>query len=163
VRRPVIVAVATAAGLLAVLSFHTKPNRLTLGATPNATVIRPPTTTTVAAGPPPPSGTTTAPPPTTTPPVATRSARGASVNYNFGVLAVSVTVTGSKITHVTIASLDDGGDPTSQSIDQQSVPLLERQAIEAQSANIQGVSGASFTSAGFDQSLQSALSQLGLK
>jgi uncharacterized protein with FMN-binding domain len=76
-------------------------------------------------------------------------------------LSVSVTVTGAKITKVGIASLDDGGNARSQSIDQQSIPVLEQQALQAQSANIQGVSGASYTSAGFAQSLQSALTQLG--
>jgi uncharacterized protein with FMN-binding domain len=82
------------------------------------------------------------------------------VNYHYGVLSVTVTVKGSTITDVGIASLDDGGSPRSQSIDEQAIPLLEQQAIEAQSANIQGVSGASYTSQGFAQSLQSALSQL---
>jgi uncharacterized protein with FMN-binding domain len=88
---------------------------------------------------------------------------GAAVNYNYGVLSVSATVSGTKLTNVTIASIDDGGNFRSQSIDQQSIPLLERQALQAQSANIQGVSGASYTSAGFEQSLQSALTKLGFK
>jgi uncharacterized protein with FMN-binding domain len=78
------------------------------------------------------------------------------------VLAVSVTVSGTKITKVGIASLDDGGNPRSQYIDEQSIPMLEQQAMQAQRANIQGVSGASYTSAGFHQSLQGALQKLGL-
>jgi len=77
------------------------------------------------------------------------------------VLSVTVTVTGKKITNVGIGSIDDGGNFRSQSIDQQSIPILEQEAVQAQSANIQGVSGASYTSVGFEQSLQSALSQLG--
>ena len=84
------------------------------------------------------------------------------MNYSWGVLSVSVTATGRTITKVGIASLNDGGNPRSQSIDQQSIPILEQQAIHAQSANIQGVSGASYTSSGFQQSLQSALSMLKL-
>jgi uncharacterized protein with FMN-binding domain len=83
------------------------------------------------------------------------------VDYSWGVLSVSVTVTGTRITRVGIASLDDGGNPRSQSIDQDSIPQLEQQAVAAQSASIQGVSGASYTSAGFEQSLQAALKQLG--
>jgi uncharacterized protein with FMN-binding domain len=82
------------------------------------------------------------------------------VNYSWGVLSVSVTETGKSIDKVSIASLDDGGNPRSQSIDEQSIPILEREAMEAQGANIQGVSGASYTSAGFQQSLQSALGKL---
>ena len=72
-------------------------------------------------------------------------------------------MSGAKLTDVTIASIDDGGSFRSQSIDQQAVPILEQEALQAQSANIQGVSGASYTSAGFEQSLQSALTQLGFK
>ena len=48
---------------------------------------------------------------------------------------------GRKILKVGIASIDDGGNPRSQSIDQQSIPILEQEALQAQSANIQGVSG----------------------
>ena len=113
----------------------------------------------------PPSSTTPTTVPSTTPttvPSTTRSANGPLVNYNYGVLSVSITVKGKKITNVGIASLDDGGNFRSQSIDQQSIPLLEQQALQAQSANIQGVSGASYTSAGFEQSLQAALGKLGV-
>jgi uncharacterized protein with FMN-binding domain len=181
-RRAPIVVAATVLGLAGVMSFHTKSAGITLGSLPSASpTTRPPSTTapagpspgngSVATGPPgsttpttvPPTTPTTVPPttPTTAPPT-TRHATGAAVNYNYGVLSVSVTVTGRKITDVRIATLDDGGNPRSQSIDQQSIPLLEQQALQAQSANIQGVSGASYTSGGFQQSLQGALSQLGL-
>ncbi len=85
------------------------------------------------------------------------------VNYNYGVLSVSVTVSGSKMTKVGIASIDDGGMQRSQLIDEQAIPILEQEAMQAQSASIQGVSGASYTSAGFQQSLQAALQTLGFK
>ena len=116
--------------------------------TPTPTTTRTPATTPATA-------------PATTVPIAPRSANGQAVNYNYGVLSVAVSVSGGRITKVGIASLNDGGNARSQSIDQQSIPMLEQQALQAQSANIQGVSGASYTSAGFIQSLQSALSQLG--
>jgi uncharacterized protein with FMN-binding domain len=103
-----------------------------------------------------------APTTTTTGATTTRSATGPAVNYNFGILSVQVIASGSKITKVSIASIDDGGNPRSQYIDQTAIPYLEQQALSAQSAHIQGVSGASYTSAGFEQSLQSALSKLGL-
>jgi uncharacterized protein with FMN-binding domain len=48
-------------------------------------------------------------------------------------------------------------------IDQQFIPILEQEALQAQSANLQDVSGASYTSAGFTQSLQAALQQLGIR
>jgi len=172
-KRAPIVIVATAAGLAAVLSFHTKPASLTLGSLPATSTSRSSTTTSAPAGSPSGHSTTssTSPPPTsasstttttTTIPSTTRTANGVAVNYHYGILSVSVTVSGKKITKVGIASLDDGGNLRSQSIDQQSIPILEQQAMQGQSANIQGVSGASYTSAGFEQSLQSALSQLGL-
>jgi uncharacterized protein with FMN-binding domain len=78
-------------------------------------------------------------------------------------LSVSVTVSGSKLTKVGIASIDEGGLQRSQYIDQQAIPILEQEALQAQSASIQGVSGASYTSAGFQQSLQAALHTLGFQ
>ena len=104
-----------------------------------------------------------APTTTTSPPTAARTATGPLVNYNFGILSVTVTITSGKITKVGIASLQDGGNSLSQSIDAQSIPMLEQQAMQAQNANIQGVSGASYTSAGFKLSLQNALTSLGFK
>ena len=173
-KRAPLVITGTLMGLAGVMSFNSTPVSLSLGSlsttTPTArsttTTAPPATTTTAPAGggstPPPVTTTTVAPPTTTTSPSTTRSATGTAVNYNFGILSVKVTASGSKITKVTIASIDDGGNPRSQYIDQQSIPYLEQQALSAQSANIQGVSGASYTSSGFEQSLQSALSKLGL-
>ncbi|MGO9659426.1 MAG: FMN-binding protein [Acidimicrobiales bacterium] len=165
-RRAGIATVATLAGLVGVLSFHTRPASLVLGgpvgtSAPVASSTSPPTS--------PPASASGAGPPSSTSSshsssqaaTATRSATGEAVNFNYGVLSVEATVSGRKLTNVTIASIDDGGNFRSQSIDQQSIPMLEQQALAAQGANIQGVSGASYTSAGFERSLQSALSQLG--
>ena len=117
------------------------------------------TTTTVRSTP-----TTVATSPSTTTTVSNtpRTAVGEVVNYFYGTLSVSVSAQGKKITNVTIGSLNDGGNFRSQSIDQQSIPILEQEAMTAQGASIQSVSGASYTSAGFIMSLQSALSKLGL-
>jgi uncharacterized protein with FMN-binding domain len=161
-----IVAGATVVGLAGVLAFHTAPARLTVGGLsgPSATSASSPVTG--AGVSPHPKTTVLVPPtshpsaPTSTTPPSSRTATGASVNYNWGVLSVSVTEADNTITRVDVGSLDDGGNPRSQSIDQQSIPLLDQEAMAAQSANIQGVSGASYTSAGFKQSLQSALSKL---
>ncbi len=165
----------TVVGLAGLLSFHSSAVNLSLGSLSAATVPTQPTTTTTGAPTPttvprgggakPGSTTTSAPPTTTTttaPPAASRSATGPSVNYNYGVLSVKVTASGSKITNVSIASINDGGNPYSQYVDKQSIPILEQEVMSAQSANVQGVSGASYTTAGFEQSLQSALSKLGL-
>ena len=93
----------------------------------------------------------------------TRSATGSAVNYSYGVMSVKVTVSGTKILNVGIASIDDGGNPRSESIDQQAIPILEQEVMQAQNANIQGVSGASYTSAGFTQSLLPATGSLGIE
>ena len=170
-RAPIVIA-GTVAGLVAVLEFHTTPAKLTLagGASlPSAAAGGAGATTQPAPG-----GSTPAQPAsaTSTPArraqsgsasgkTAVRTATGERVNYNFGVLSVKITVSGSKITKVGIAYLDDSGNPRSQFIDQEAIPILEQQALQAQSASIQGVSGASYTSAGFEQSLQSALHSLG--
>jgi len=168
-RRTPLVVTATVAGLAGVLAFHTTPSRLGLGTSTGALG----TSTTPAAaatngsqraqtG----SGSTSPPPPGPTakaPAGGTRTVAGPAVNYNYGVLSVSVTVSGGKIAKVGIASIDDGGMQRSQYIDQQAIPILEQEALQAQSANIQGVSGASYTSAGFQQSLQAALQTLGFK
>ncbi len=164
-RRAPIVAVATLAGLAAVLSFHTKSAPLTLGTASTGTATtRGTTPTSVAAGPPPKSQSNSSRSSSTSAPTSStrRTAIGVAVNYNYGTLSVSVTATGKRITNVQIASIDDGGNFRSQSIDQQSIPILEQEALQAQSANIQSVSGASYTSAGFEQSLQSALTKLGI-
>ena len=168
-RRTPIVITATLAGLVGVLAFHTTPAKLGLGAVAGASGAAQPSTA-AGSGASPPSqstgGASSPPRPGSTAktkPAATRTVVGPAVNYNFGVLSVSVTVSGKKITKVGIASLDDGGNQRSQFIDQQAIPILIQETVQAQSASIQGVSGASYTSAGFQQSLQAALHTLGFQ
>ncbi|MFI5036649.1 MAG: FMN-binding protein [Acidimicrobiales bacterium] len=169
-RRAPLVITGTLVGLAGVLSFRSAPATLSLGALGSATT---PTTTaprtTVAATPttvpstatPSPSTVTTATP--TTVAAMARLATGATINYYFGTMSVKVSADGSRITAVSIASLNDGGNPRSQYIDQQAIPMLIQQVMAAQSARIQGVSGATYTSEGFYTSLLGALKQLGLK
>jgi hypothetical protein len=102
------------------------------------------------------------PPTTTTTVSATRTAVGATYNYNFGTMSVSVTVNGKTIKSVKVASLNDFGNGQSAYIDGQAIPQLINEAMAAQSAKIASISGASYTSAGFQASLQSALTKLGL-
>jgi hypothetical protein len=176
VKRAPIVIAGTVAGLFAVLEFHTSPAKLAI---PGGAALPATTGGTGAIGG---AGTTggtgttgsagTAGQPAASPSQsgpsssagqsAVRRATGPRVNYSFGVLSVRVTVSSGKITKVGLAYLNDDANPRSQDIDQQSIPILEQEALHAQSANIQGVSGASYTSAGFTQSLQSALHSLGM-
>jgi uncharacterized protein with FMN-binding domain len=164
-RAPIVIS-ATVVGLVGVLTFHTTPARLSVGTLPTADGGQPASSGGRAASPghrsssghPSAAGKTGTSGSGTG--SATRSAAGAAVNYGYGVLAVKVTVSGTKILNVGMASIDDGGNPRSESIDQQAIPILEQEALQAQGAGIQGVSGASYTSAGFTQSLQSALHSL---
>ncbi|MCU1362981.1 MAG: FMN-binding domain protein [Acidimicrobiaceae bacterium] len=181
-RRTGLVLTGAVVGLVGLLGYRavtpSLPAFVVSANAPSSSTTAPPHNSTTAAAPPPPttSGTppphnstttTVAPPsPTTTTtsaaPSASRSATGEAVNYIYGVLSVHVTATGSTISSVMIGSIDDGGNYQSQSIDQMAIPQLEQEALSLQSANIQGISGASYTSAGFRQSLQSALTKLGL-
>lgn len=83
---------------------------------------------------------------------------GPAVNAFYGFIQVQATVSGGALTDVQFLRYpNDRG--TSVYINQQAMPLLRQEAIAAQSAQVNGVSGASDTSAAFVQSLAAALSQ----
>ena len=84
---------------------------------------------------------------------------GKAYDVSYGVVQVRVTMTGTRITDITPLSLPQGG--RSGDISQFAAPQLRREALAAQSAHIDTVSGASYTSAGYAMSLQSALDQRG--
>ena len=104
-------------------------------------------------------GATAAATPTAT--ATSGSATGDAVDARYGYVQVKVTAKNGKITDITAVQLPNG-DGRSMMISQQVEPMLKEQALAAQSANIQGVSGASYTSYGYQQSLQSALTKLGM-
>jgi uncharacterized protein with FMN-binding domain len=147
-----MVVLGTLVGLVAIGSFRASPAALSMTTTAPA-----PTSVTATS-----RTTPTSTNHSTTTPSAVRSQTGSTVNYNYGTLAVSVTVQGKTITNISVPSLNDGGNSYSQSLDSMSIPILTKEAMAAQSASIQSVSGASYTSAGFTQSLQSALTALGI-
>lgn len=89
---------------------------------------------------------------------ATRKLTGSTAQTPFGPVQVQITVQGTKITGATALQTPQGG--RSSQINQQAVPYLVQETLAAQSANIQGVSGATYTSGGWVQSLQSALSKI---
>jgi uncharacterized protein with FMN-binding domain len=93
--------------------------------------------------------------PTATP--STRTYTGAVVDDRYGGVQATITVQGKRITAVSIAA--PMNDPRSASINQQAVPLLQSETLQAQSANINLVSGATETSDAYLQSLQGALDQ----
>lgn len=83
---------------------------------------------------------------------------GAVVSTAKGDVQVSMTVAGGRITEVTAVKYPND-NPRSQSISGAAVATLSSEAVDAQSADIQMVSGATETSTGFIGSLQDALNQ----
>jgi uncharacterized protein with FMN-binding domain len=81
---------------------------------------------------------------------------GEAVNGPYGPSQVAITLSGGKITKVTVLEHTDDGE-NSQQIDGNALPKLTAETLTAQSAKIDAVSGASYTSAGYIKSLQSAL------
>ena len=168
-KRAPIILTSTACGVVALVSYHAaaphasaltgsaagalnlssgnsssaKPSAKASGATTGATGS---TTTSNSAS-------------TASPASATRTAVGSDVQYPYGDIELKVTMTGTKLVDVSVVR-HDVTDPQSQMIDQIAVPQLRSQALQMQSARIDGISGASYTSAAYAQSLQSAIDKL---
>lgn len=88
-----------------------------------------------------------------------RSATGTVIQYGYGELAVKVTVHGTQITAVSVPLLRTA-EPYSQQLAQQVIPMLKSEVLAVHSARIHGVSGATYTSEAYAQSIQSALDKL---
>jgi uncharacterized protein with FMN-binding domain len=84
---------------------------------------------------------------------------GDAISMRYGVVQVKITVQNGKITDAQAVRAPSGSNDR---YTQMAVPRLRQQTIAAQSANIQGVSGASFTSYAWYQSLVSAIAKAGL-
>ena len=85
---------------------------------------------------------------------------GDAVDVGYGIVQVKITVAGGKITEATAVQSPTG---RSQRFSDYALPNLRQQTLTVQSAAIQGVSGASYTSYGWYKSLISALTKAGLK
>jgi uncharacterized protein with FMN-binding domain len=144
-RRAPIVLSATVAGVAGVLSFHAQPQTLapapaSTAATANAPAAKSRRSTKAKSS-------------------AAKTATGAVAQNQYGNVQVRVTVAGGKITQVTAVQLPQS-DSKSAQISQYAAPQLQSEVLTAQSAKIDGVSGASYTSQSYDTSLQSALDVL---
>lgn len=148
-RAPLYVLAGTVAGFAGVFGFHSRP------------------AATAAAG-----GHTAAPPaqrsgnaqPTAGPVAAgaggpARSAVGTMQQYGYGELAVKATVHGSRITAVSVPTIRTA-EPYSQQLASQVIPMLRSEVLSGQTAHINGVTGATYTSEAYAMSLQSALDKL---
>jgi uncharacterized protein with FMN-binding domain len=137
-RRTPFVIAATAAGLALVLGYHTHSRPLASAGTQ--------------------APTATAPAPTGSAPA--RQATGADAPNQYGDVQVRVRAAGGRITQVSAVRLPSS-DGNSHQISSFAGPQLARQALAAQSAKIDGVSGATYTSDSYRSSLQSAIDRLG--
>ncbi len=90
---------------------------------------------------------------------AVRAATGATEQYGYGYLAVRVTVRSGKIINVAVPIIQ-AAEPYSQQLATQVIPMLRNEVLSAQSAQINGVSGATYTSQAYAMSLQAALDKL---
>jgi uncharacterized protein with FMN-binding domain len=102
--------------------------------------------------------------PTTAPkqsgPTGTKVVAGESADTRYGPVQVQVTFSGKKITKIDVLQYptQSGRDVE---INDYALPILNQEAMTAQNAQIDAVSGATFTSDGYVQSLQSAIDKLG--
>lgn len=136
IRRAPIVVAATIAGTAAVLGFHLSPAS-------RGSVAEPPLPTTTA-----------------TTPGRSGNFLGTDVPNKYGDVQVQVALRAGKLVDVRAVRLPDS-DARSQEISRSAGPALQQQALSAQSAKIDGVSGATYTSDSYRQSLQAALDRAG--
>jgi uncharacterized protein with FMN-binding domain len=156
-RRSPIVLAATVAGTAGTLAFHVHspsvPTATAAATTATATATPTPTTSGSGSG----SGSGSS-----TPKTVSGTATGDAIPTQYGNAQVRVTVKGGKIVNVEALQLQ-GIDPRSVAISSYAAPILQQEALTQQTAAIDAVSGATFTSASYSQSLQSGLDKLGFK
>jgi uncharacterized protein with FMN-binding domain len=169
-RRAVIVLGSTAAGLAALLSYKTHSlaaadppasipaasagTSQPMASATGSSSASPAASKKASAGPKPSTGTKAS----AGGPAAIRTVTGTVANTQYGPMQVQLTLTSSKITKVTVLQRTNDGAESDQ-IDSNAIPKLTSETLAAQSAHIDAVSGASYTSSGYIQSLQSALDQ----
>lgn len=144
-RAPLLLSAGTAAGFVSVLGFHLRQAPPALaGASPSG---GPSAASPSRAG------------PTPAGPAAARSALGPEEQFGYGVLDVKVTESGTRITDVSVPLLQTA-EPTSQQISEQAIAMLRAEVLSAQGGSIDAISGATYTSAAYIQSLQAAIDKL---
>ena len=153
-RRVAFAIVGTIAGVVGLLSFKTH----------SASVANPPaavsTTGPNTSGAPPNTGS--APSAPSVPGSSANSLTGDVADTRWGPVQVRITVTNGKLTDVTAVEYPSE-NPRDQEINSYAIPALTHEALAAGSAKIDMISGATYTSQGYIESLQSALDKAGLK
>jgi uncharacterized protein with FMN-binding domain len=141
----------TVVGLVLLLTFKTHP------ATSTASPVSAPIPTTAPSSPAAsPSSSPSSSRSSGTTSAGQRTIAGNVVDTRYGPVQVQVTMSSGRITKVTVLQ-SPTAMPADVQIGQYAIPQLDRETISAQSAGIDAVSGATYTSDGYIQSLQSAL------
>jgi uncharacterized protein with FMN-binding domain len=168
-KRVLLSITGTVLGLVALLSFKSNAHPISSGAAlPSAAL--PGSSSSSSAGGATPSGSSAPPDPagsSSTPGRSPASATaktvaGDAIQTQYGVVQVQITVSGKKITNASFLQLT-AYDGHSAQINNAAAPILLQETLAAQSANIDTVSGASYTTQGYEQSLQSALDKAGIQ
>jgi uncharacterized protein with FMN-binding domain len=157
VRRSPIVLAATIAGTAGILAFHTQAPPVQ-GATASRAPTASGSSTATSSGTS--SGSGTGAGSSRSSKSASGTATGDAIATRYGNAQVRVTVKNGKIVKIDALQLQ-GNDPRSVQISSSAAPILQQEALTKQSAAVDAVSGASYTSASYTQSLQSALNRLG--
>ena len=134
---------STVAALVLLFSYRTSTNSGGTAATISAATAP---ATTGTAGTPSGSGTSGG----------AKTYSGSVAQTRWGPVQVTITVSGGKITSVAVPTYPNGNN-RDEEINAYALPVLTQETLTAQNANIDTVSGATVTSAGYLQSLQSAL------
>ena len=164
-KRSTLVALSTVAGVAGVLGFNPKgidTSNMAIPSTDTASLAK----STTASEPTAQSSTevasntqTITPTPAQSNSAATGTFTGKTIQTHWGPVQLSASVSSGQITAIEALQYPST-DGRSLQISRYSIPVLTQQALSAQSANIQGVSGATFTSNGYKQSLQSIFDQM---
>jgi uncharacterized protein with FMN-binding domain len=160
-RRVLLGTVATVSGVTALLAL--KPHTQATVALPQAAAS--PTTTPSASASAPASASPSASSSTkskksTKSTTTTKTVTGDTIQTRYGPVQVQITLKAGKLTAVNVLQVPSD-NPRDAQIAQYSVPVLTQEALAAQSASINSVSGATYTSQGYISSLQSALDKSG--
>ena len=148
-RRVILAIVATAAALVLLLSFKTRPQSAAPGTSPSAALGSPsPGGTGDSAGAPAAGGGQG------------KTVTGKAWPTIYGPVQVRITVAGGRVTAASAVAYPVNS-PRDEQINAFAIPQLNKEAVAAGSAKIDTVSGATYTSGGYIGSLQSALDQAG--
>ncbi|MEV6641113.1 FMN-binding protein [Amycolatopsis sp. NPDC051371] len=149
-KRTIFVVALSIAGFIAVWRFEPGPvHNTAVAQAPPPSIVAPSTS---AAPPASPSPSTTSTPDSTN---ATVTTQGSVESSNYGTVQVQVTFTGARLAAITLLQAPDGGRALT------ALPRLQEEAMKAQSADIDTITGATETSESYKTSLQAAIDARG--